>query len=92
MSTIQATPQIRLTTKRQLSGIHFLFDQDGNKVGESWRGLGGNNKFGLRLNGIYWLKGQPTRRGGSTTIARRRLRDCVALAEQTLNSTDLQAS
>jgi len=85
MSTTQNQP-VKLTSKVQLSGYHFLFDQSGTKVGEAWRGLGSSKQFGLRLDGVYWHKGQPNRSGGSPTIARGRLRDCITLAEQTLNS------
>lgn len=84
MSTTQTKP-VKLTSKVQLSGYHFLFDQAGKKVGEAWR-FQGKSKFGLRLPGVYWVKGQPNRGGGSGATSCKLLRDCIALAEQTLNS------
>ena len=88
MSTTQKQP-IKLTSKVQLSGHHFLFDQDGKKVGEAWR-IPSKSKFGLQLRGVYWVKGEPNRGSGFSTTSCKLLRDCVALAEQTLNS-DIQA-
>lgn len=84
MSTTQQQ-QVKLTSRIQLSGQHFLFDQAGKKVGEAWRFQGKGN-FGLRLHGVYWSKGQPNRSGGSGATSCKLLRDCISLAEQTLNS------
>lgn len=77
--------QVKLTAKVQHNGRHFLFDQEGKKVGESWR-IHGKREWGLSLPGVYWRMDRPNSRSGSSGTSRKSLRDCVALAEQTLNS------
>jgi hypothetical protein len=57
---------------------------DGKRVGEIFKiGTGG---FGLRLQGIYWLRGVMNRRGGNPSTAFRLRREAVAAARLALES------
>jgi hypothetical protein len=40
--------------------------------------------FRVSLRGIYWRRGEPTRRGGSSGTSVRRMMDAVAIAEKAI--------
>lgn len=75
---------MNVTSHRQVSGIHQLRLGD-KKIGEAWR-CPGKPFFLMRLNGIFWSKGEPNTRGGFTTVKAKRLKDAAALAEKTLTA------
>ena len=71
-----------ITTKRGRNRNYLLMDGD-KQVGEVWK-MQGKPGFGVKLHGIYWRKGEPNTRGGSTATGVRRLMDAAPLAERTL--------
>ena len=73
-----------ITTKRGRGRNRNYLLMDGDKqVGEVWK-MQGKPGFGVKLHGIYWRKGEPNTRGGSTATGVRRLMDAAPLAERTL--------
>lgn len=79
---------ITITTKLK-SGTHALFVGD-HRIGYAAK-LIGSNRFGLHLDGIYWVNGEPTRRGGHPSIHCQRLKDAVAKAQSALVSLGMTA-
>lgn len=69
-----------ITTIRGKNLNHLLM-KDGKEVGYAWK-VPGRSKFGVKLHGIYWKKGEPNNRSGFTTTSVKRLMDAGPLAER----------
>lgn len=72
----------QMTSSKLPNGIH-LIRRDGKAVGRAWK-ISGKRAFELTLDGIYWHKGVPNTRGGSTGITVPRLKIALALADKAL--------
>lgn len=91
MSTVNQLPEVtpvQVTSRIKLNGYHALYVGD-TVVGEAHRyskRSDGTRKagFGLQLNGVYWVKDSPTRRGGAVGTSVKTLKEAIALAGEVL--------
>ena len=74
-----------VTSYRLPNGQYQLFQGD-KVIGRAWKSPMAARKWGLSLIGIYWRTAGPNRRGGSTSTSAKTLRDCLTLANKTLDA------
>ena len=69
-----------MTVVVQRQGVRYRLVSDGSKIGEAWK-MQGRKGFGFRVDGVYWRKDAPNRRGGSTSAYSAKLGDIPTLVE-----------
>lgn len=75
-----------ITKKRGLNN-NYLLAKDGKIIGETWKCVGSPG-FAVNLHGVFWLRGEPNTKHGTTTTVVRRLKDVIPFVEQTLLKVD----
>jgi hypothetical protein len=68
-----------VTVKRGKNKNYLIIDGT-KEIGEAWK-IPGKSLFGVKFHGVYWIKGEPNKKGGCSSTYVRRLKDVTSIAE-----------